>query len=417
MGGFEMDVADALPVGTKAVQLMKLQGGHTIEFSRGGSFKYMPNNRTKAVKEFWVQAKGSDPRLNNKGRFSLVIERPPISQDGLTGGVAQIEIQARYRVRFYNRTLEPNVANAMAGASFDATQSAGAAKTDPMGFAANAGISSVDVRAHSADGLIVSGDGTNSLVFFPVGSCYDSVSRVALMTSCGSATGSVTAVVQASNLNNVYAQATPTDGSAGFAQYAGDLLDNAGSYTLAANSFKYVAASNSWVSVGGQLIRCWGYYTIHWTGTVTCGAANIIITCVLPYNLSASDYMLLHAGPACAENRHVRSYRGGRQSLTEWVDSEMKREAKERDNASKLEVKLLTLEAENDILRRREFLRKDEAWGLEKKEDDSDDEFYRIRKQRFNRPTPLKIDDDNKSVASVTKEETKSNKAKSASLK
>lgn len=307
--GIEMDVTDNIPTGTAGVQRLTLQGGKVFEFSTGGTHGYSSINKTRAVKEYWVQQQGSDARLCAKGKFILMTNQPATVYNGSTATKVAVPVQvfATYKFRFRNATLEPAGTSLLsAGGGMLWTSTATGSNLDPFSLSG-----AVANTYNTMIGAVRGSDGTDGYLLFPEGSDFDLVSQLACtLQSKQSTTAAVTVTAVAGAVLASQYQVVQTTSGVVDCQFI--TLANATTAITLSNAYKCVAVSaggQAWQQqLGSVVYQCWGGVKYHSTGaTYTSGSVGQV-NVTQAYSPSLVDKQLLQAGPGADEYRYIQTW-------------------------------------------------------------------------------------------------------------
>lgn len=307
--GIDSDVTDVLPGGTiEAVQRLTGQGGNVNTWAAGGRAEFNKLNSAKATPRYWVQpASDSDSRLVAKGKYWLIVNEPTTSYFAAGSGQAvnvNFQVFAHYTFRFYNATLEitQGLAGGQSGLWWD--NSSGVSNTDPLGFGSvNLATLWNLAPSNAQNDLWVYTDGTQGIMYFGVGG-NDNVNYVVVACEVTGTTPrcAVTAAGGATLVKQI---------------------DTASSTDETNNTILGLSNTSAQVSVTGTAFRKvnGGFQTYlnptfrHYGGAVFSGfggttitAASVSVASFQTYTPTATDRMLLCAGPATMEYKHINSW-------------------------------------------------------------------------------------------------------------
>lgn len=308
--GIEMDTSDSIPSGTAGVARMTLQGAKVCSFSKGGTHGYSSINRTRAVKEYWCQPNGSDPRLTSKGLFVVMTDQPASIFNGATqavGAVVPVQIYATYSFRFRNATLEPSTSLGSPGGLVCNPVATNPTATSPLGFAAGV----PTILASSLTGLLIGNDGSSDYLGFLADTNWDLISKAFLGCAMGaSAAAQITFATHGLTYSSIFSM---TLGSTGTVTNGSVTLGNSVVKVSLNNAAILVQSGSgafSWQQqLGTATFSTWGYLTLTATGT-TGGSANgfFSLSPTGVYIPSITDKQLLQAGPGCEEYHLAKSW-------------------------------------------------------------------------------------------------------------
>lgn len=353
--GIEMDVTDNTPGGTAGIARMTLQGAKTFPWSSGGRHGYSSINKTRAVKEYWIQTGSSDPRLTAKGLFVLMTNQPASVFNGGTSAVqckVPVQVFVKYTFYFKNATLEPSPTVLTPDGLIFVPKNASLTPTNTSPFAmGNANIVSAPTYS-TALGFVIGNDGTDDYLLFPEGSTADLAAKVLFTGHYEATTSAAVVVADVAGSTSVadFGLLSATSGSV--TQYIITLANTTTAISLS-TSFTCVSFSPSGTiawrqNLGTNTFRCWGGLKFHTTGIAGAASSGWTAATVSAYSPSIEDKQLLAAGPGAFEYDYVKSWQWDR-PIREHIHRQLNQEHKTENDVEYLKRKLKDLQEEKSL--------------------------------------------------------------------